>query len=116
MMSPATSRVGEIVSVSSPINNRVIQLQVAPQLMRYIFHKGYIALDGASLTVASVDKQACTFEVHLIPETLERTTFGVRQKGDRINVEVDPRTVAVVDTTYSVIDAIIAERLGALES
>ena len=104
------SGVGRVVAVESPQNNRVVRIAVAPELMGYIFHKGYIALDGASLTVAAVDRGGGTFDVHLIPETLTRTTFGARAVGDRINVEVDPRTVAIVDT----VEAMLAERLEAL--
>lgn len=64
----------------------------------YVFHKGFIALDGCSLTVARLDREACTFEVALIPETLERTLWGQREEGSIINVEVDVDTQAIVTT------------------
>ncbi|MBC5825453.1 MAG: riboflavin synthase [Candidatus Eremiobacteraeota bacterium] len=53
-----------------------------------IVEKGYVALDGASLTVAGVLEDC--FSVALIPETIKRTTLGLRQRGDLLNVEVDP--------------------------
>ena len=43
------------------------------------------------------------FNVHLIPETLERTLFGTRKAGDIINIEIDPQTQAVVDTVARVL-------------
>lgn len=98
--------VGELIGVETPENNCVLTIRVEPDQMKYIFHKGYIALDGASLTIAAVDRGVGTFEVHLIPETLTRTTFGTRRVGDLINVEVDPQTVAIVDT----VEATLARR------
>jgi riboflavin synthase len=57
-------------------------------LAKFIAQKGSVALDGTSLTVNSVDGD--TFEVLLIPHTLAVTTWGERQAGDRVNLEVDP--------------------------
>ncbi|QLC33616.1 riboflavin synthase [Halarchaeum sp. CBA1220] len=56
---------------------------------RYVAEKGSIALDGVSLTVASVDDDAGTFDVALIPTTHAETTLGERAPGDAVNVEVD---------------------------
>ena len=58
-----------------------------PALLRYVVHKGSIALDGVSLTVARIDDQS--FDVSLIPETLERTTLGRAKNGDVVNLELD---------------------------
>ena len=66
---------------------RVIELAVAPALLRYVVEKGSIAIDGVSLTVASVDDAG--FTVALIPETLERTTLGSARPGTPVNLEVD---------------------------
>ena len=54
---------------------------------KYIVEKGSIALNGVSLTVASKDKNS--FDVALIPHTIELTTFGNLTIGDSVNVEVD---------------------------
>lgn len=56
-------------------------------LARYVVQKGFIALDGVSLTIARLGKTF--FEVALIPHTAERTTLGPLRPGDRVNVEVD---------------------------
>lgn len=64
--------------------------------MKYILYKGFIGIDGISLTVGEVTPTR--FCVHLIPETLERTTLGKKKLGARVNIEIDPQTQAVVDT------------------
>ncbi|HVY09431.1 MAG TPA: riboflavin synthase [Mycobacteriales bacterium] len=66
---------------------REVDLAVPADLMPYVVEKGSIALDGVSLTVASVS--GTNVGVSLIPETLVRTTFGSRAVGDAVNVEVD---------------------------
>ena len=71
--------------------------------MRYLSVKGFVALNGASLTIAALDRQASTIAVSLIPETLTRTTFGDVRTGDVLNLEVDPQTQAIVDTVRSVL-------------
>ncbi len=77
-------------------NNVTLWFEVAPEWTRYIFPKGFIAVNGASLTVGEVTDNR--FNVHLIPETLRATTFGTASKGDRVNIEIDSQTQAIVDT------------------
>lgn len=72
--------------------------RVDPALMPYILPKGFIALDGCSLTV--VDPKDDTFAVHFIPETLRLTTFGARKAGERVNLEIDRQTQAIVETVH----------------
>jgi riboflavin synthase len=72
--------------------------------MRYVLRKGFIAIDGSSLTVGDTDPEGA-FEVHLVPETLRLTNLGKKQRGDRVNVELDARTVAIVDTVERVLAA-----------
>ena len=66
---------------------RRLTIEVEPELLRYVVEKGPIAVDGVSLTVAALDGDS--FEVSLVPETLERTTLGRAWPGDRVNLEVD---------------------------
>ena len=65
----------------------------------YILEKGYVAIDGMSLTVGEVE--GVGFNLHIIPETLRITTIGAKAEGDLVNIEVDSRTQAVVDTIRS---------------
>ena len=78
---------GTVESVTEDGNSRVVRIEAAPELLRYVVEKGSIAVDGVSLTVSAVDDQA--FEVSLIPETLERTTLGAAAEGRSVNLEVD---------------------------
>ena len=75
-----------------------ILLKIDSDWMKYILPKGYVALDGISLTVGSTTKEECTCWIHLIPETLSRTTLALKSIGDLINVEIDNQTQAIVDT------------------
>jgi riboflavin synthase len=64
-----------------------LEVSLVDEIRPYVAYKGSVALQGVSLTVASVGHDG--FEVALIPETLERTTLGALGRGDRLNVEVD---------------------------
>lgn len=79
--------VGEVISVERDGFARRLRVELAPELLRYVIAKGSITLNGVSLTIADLGDPWA--EVSLIPETLERTTFGKVAAGDRINVECD---------------------------
>lgn len=64
-----------------------IRFTAEPPLLRYLVEKGSVTVDGVSLTITAVG--ADTFEVVLIPHTLDVTVLGTRSTGDRVNVEVD---------------------------
>ncbi len=78
---------GTVESVREDGLSRVVRIAAPAELLRYIVHKGSIAVDGVSLTVSAVDDSG--FEVSLIPETLERTTLGAAEQGRTVNLEVD---------------------------
>jgi riboflavin synthase len=78
---------GEVAEVREDGNSRVVRVEASPDLLRYVVEKGSIAVDGVSLTVSAVDDSS--FEVSLIPETLERTTLGTTEAGRTVNLEVD---------------------------
>jgi riboflavin synthase len=79
--------VGTVREVRSEGDSRVVSVEAEPELLRYVVHKGSITVDGVSLTVSAVDDD--TFEVSLIPETLQRTTLGRVTAGTPVNLEVD---------------------------
>jgi riboflavin synthase len=64
-----------------------VDIDLPPDLVRYVVEKGSITVDGVSLTVAAIVANRVT--VSLIPETLARTTLGRRAVGDAVNIEVD---------------------------
>jgi riboflavin synthase len=78
---------GTVESLREEGFSRVVRIAAPAELLRYVVEKGSIAVDGVSLTVSAVDDEA--FEVSLIPETLERTTFGAAAPGRTVNLEVD---------------------------
>ncbi len=80
-----------------------IQIGVPTSLKEYIFEKGYIAIDGISLTIGKVNNFG-EFNLHIIPETLRRTTLSKKNVGDSVNIEIDTMTQAVVDTVKRVIN------------
>ncbi|WP_045464730.1 riboflavin synthase [Vibrio hyugaensis] len=102
-MSGHISLMGEIVDVIDTPNNRTIWFALPQESMKYVLAKGYIGLDGCSLTIGEVEDNR--FSVHLIPETLQRTLFGTRQIGEKINIEFDPQTQAIVDTVERILAA-----------
>jgi riboflavin synthase len=79
--------VGVIDAVREEGFARVVTVEADPELLRYVVEKGSIALDGVSLTVAAV--RDTSFDVSLIPETLERTNLGSAAEGTPVNLEVD---------------------------
>ena len=99
-----------LAAVRKPENNHVMRIAVPSPWMRYIFAKGYIAINGASLTVSDANKAEGWFEVWLIPETLRMTTFGEKDVGAALNIEIERSTQVMVDTVRDAVD----ERLGAL--
>ena len=109
LMSGHIMTTADVSKILTSENNR--QIWFKPQdatLMKYILHKGFIGIDGISLTVGEVT--ASRFCVYLIPETLQRTTLGNKKLGQRVNIEIDPQTQAVVDT----VERVLAAREAAL--
>lgn len=78
---------GRVESVTQDGPALMIRFGAPPELLRYIVAKGFIAIDGTSLTV--VDRDEAGFSVTIIPLTQEWTTLGRRRTGDRVNLETD---------------------------
>jgi len=79
--------VGAIADAHDDGFARVVTIAADPDLLRYVVEKGSIAVDGVSLTVARLDDGS--FDVSLIPETLQRTNLGEARPGAPVNLEVD---------------------------
>lgn len=97
---------GRVVGVNLFDLSRDITIKVDPSWTRFIFAKGYVALNGVSLTVVAVDRASGQIAVSLIPETIKRTTFDLVVAESIVNIEVDRATQAVVNT----VERILAER------
>ncbi|RZL35419.1 MAG: riboflavin synthase subunit alpha [Rubrivivax sp.] len=108
-----------IAEIRRPDNNHVIRFAVPAPWMRYVFAKGYIGVNGCSLTVAEAQRErdgSGWFEVWLIPETLRMTTFGDKVEGDAIHLEIDRSTQVVVDTVRDALDEKLGPLLPVLEA
>ena len=71
-------------------------LEVDEVWLKYIMYKGFVSVNGCSLTVGEVTNSG--FYLHLIPETLEVTNLGLAMQGEQFNIEVDQQTLTIVDT------------------
>lgn len=89
-----TAKISNIIETE---NNYVVEFVCPKDWMKFIFSKGFIAINGASLTVVNVNKDG-GFSVSLIPETLRATTFKEKQVGDHVNIEIDHQTKVIVST------------------
>ena len=98
-----TARVRDVESTE---NNCRITFSGDAAWLKYVFNKGFLAINGASLTVAELDRDAATFSINLIPETLKRTNFSLLEKGDEVNIEIESQTQVIVDT----VERVMAER------
>ena len=97
----------DVVEVVDSEHNRKVVFEVSDaKLIKYVLPKGFISIDGCSLTVGEVDKNTGRFNVWLIPETLRVTVLGDKTVGDTVNVEIESQTQVIVDT----IERYMAER------
>lgn len=79
--------VGVITALGGPADDTRLTIEAPADVARYIVEKGFITVDGTSLTVTGVAGAA--FSIAVIPYTLEHTVLGARKTGDRVNLEVD---------------------------
>ncbi len=82
--------VATILSVTQDGNSLVFRLQPRERgVLRYVIEKGYVALDGASLTVTRVDDDEGWFEIMLIAYTQDRVVTAAKREGEVVNLEID---------------------------
>ncbi|AQU82588.1 MAG: riboflavin synthase subunit alpha [Halomonas sp.] len=97
----------KVVAIEEAPNNRRLWFSLPEKVSRFVFEKGYIGVDGISLTVGDVRPETngtgLEFSVNLIPETLSRTMLRERLLGDLVNIEIDPQTQVIVETVERVL-------------
>ncbi|MDN6180894.1 MAG: riboflavin synthase subunit alpha [Halomonas subglaciescola] len=111
-MSGHVMNVADVLAIEEAPNNRRLWFSLPDECARFVFDKGYVGVDGISLTVGEVcrpNEASASFCVNLIPETLARTTLGERAPGDVINIEIDPQTQAIVETAERFLQSYRAE-------
>lgn len=94
---------GTVIDVVEAEANIAAWVSVPDALSKYVLPKGYVSLNGCSLTVGELVKDG-QFSIHLIPETRSVTIFGHVCVGDQLNLEIDSQTQAIVDTVERVLD------------
>ena len=109
ILSGHVAATAEVVEVAESPGGKVVTAQVPSPWLRYLMAKGFVALNGASLTIQELDRSASTLKIGLIPETLARTTFATVAPGDQLNLEVDAQTQAVVDTVAALLPELLSE-------
>ncbi len=87
-----------VAQIDTGPRERTVWFDVPREWLAFLFHKGFVALDGASLTIAAIERERGRISVSLIPETIERTTLGRVVVGDRVNLEIDVQTQTIVST------------------
>lgn len=96
-----------VVAIEEAPNNRRLWFSLPENIGRFVFEKGYIGVDGISLTVGDIrpryEGTGVEFSVNLIPETLLRTVLKERAIGDQVNIEIDPQTQVIVETVERVL-------------
>ncbi|MCH6255798.1 riboflavin synthase subunit alpha [Puniceicoccaceae bacterium K14] len=92
-----------VIEVEQTNNSCIITLEIPEAYRRYTFDKGFIGLNGCSLTITELNRQNGRFKVYLIPETLRQTTYKDTKPGDLINFEIDRQTQVMVDTIYDAV-------------
>jgi riboflavin synthase len=93
---------GRIVEVELIGESKNILVEIEEKWIKYLTEKGYISVNGASITIGKVSKK--TFYIHLIPETLRTTNLDELIYGKYVNLEFDQTTIAIVDTTERLIN------------
>ena len=94
----------EVVAIDARAGFRTHVVRLPEALLPGLEPGASVAHNGCCLTVGAVNGP--NLSVHLIPETLTRTNIGTRRPGDRVNVEIDPQTQAIVET----VERVLAER------
>lgn len=101
-----TAKITQIIKTET---NCTMVIEIPSPFQKYILYKGFIGIDGASLTIGKINDNQ--FSIHLIPETLAITTLKDKKEGDKVNIEIDSQTQAIVDT----VERVMAMKEGKLD-
>jgi riboflavin synthase len=105
---------GIIEEVRNTPNNCDLVVSCGKEWMAYLIPKGWIAIDGTSLTLVEVGENY--FSISLIPETLEQTILGKKKKGDTVNLEFDHTTKVIVRTVERMLPQIKKQLLEGINN
>ncbi len=92
------SGTARVAAINTGAGATALRLAIPEAHRRYVFTRGFLAVNGCSLTVAEIDEDGGDVTINLIPETIRQTSFADYRVGDRINYEVELQTRIMVDT------------------
>ena len=101
LMSGHIQTTSQVIEIKKSQNTALIKLSISPRFKDYINEKGYVGINGCSLTISKKNK--ANFCVNLIPETLAMTNLSKLRVGSLVNLELDQNTVTIVDTVKSML-------------
>lgn len=102
---------GKVASLEIHDGNTIIEIEVPKLWIKYFFPHGFVAVNGVSLTVSSLDKQNSRFSVWLIPETLRRTNMSKITPGEHANIEIHRGVQVLVDTIEDAVERVLTSAL-----
>ena len=94
--------ISKVISIDKRDQSWDVKFSVEPFMHDYMLHKGYVAINGCSLTVGEVSNEF--FMIHLIPETLSITNLFQLEQDSVVNVELDQNTIIIADTVKKYLD------------
>ena len=94
--------ISKVISIEMRDESWDVEFSVEPFMKDYILHKGYIAINGCSLTVGELNDKS--FMIHLIPETLSITNLFQLKQNSSVNVELDQNTIVIANTVKKYLD------------
>ena len=103
LMSGHIHLTGEVKKILDKENTKDMKISISKNYSDYVLEKGYIGINGCSLTIGKVSKNQ--FNIHLIPETLNITNLDNLKEKDLVNIEIDQTTIAIVDTVKKTLAA-----------
>ena len=103
LLSGHVADVATTIRMTTTKSEALLRFAVPQRWRGYLMPKGFVALNGCSLTVAEYDAETGIGATNLIPETLRRTTFGDVKIGDSLNLEVDSQTQTIVNTVRAML-------------
>ncbi|MBK5003684.1 riboflavin synthase subunit alpha [Pseudomonas sp. S32] len=106
LMAGHIATTAEVVELCIAESGAFVRFRMPAEWGKYVFARGFIGVNGCSLTVADIDDNVVT--INLIPETLRQTTFARYTPGDLLNIEVDHHTMVLVDVVERTIKSTLA--------
>ena len=103
LMSGHIHEKGKVLEVKIIGDSKNIVIDLPKKWAKYVFEKGYIGINGCSLTLGKVNKDS--FYLHIIPETLSITNLKELKTNSLVNVEIDQNTISIVETVKKTLAA-----------